>query len=87
MIRNSLDKSAKHAGQCSMLQANGNESVINQGEAIPTGEVLAAIATALYELSEDIHDWESNVLTIKKTARPCFPWSSKIYSLREPIRR
>lgn len=48
-----------------------------------SGEVLAAIGVALYELSDDNHDIESTVLTIRKVQRAYSPWSSKIYSLRE----
>lgn len=47
------------------------------------GEILAAIAAALYELDENVHDIENTVLTIQKVTRNYSPWSSKIYSLRE----
>jgi Na+-transporting methylmalonyl-CoA/oxaloacetate decarboxylase gamma subunit len=52
-----------------------------------SGEVLAAISTALYELNEDVHDIERTVLTIQKVKRNYSPWSSKIYSLRENPRK
>jgi Na+-transporting methylmalonyl-CoA/oxaloacetate decarboxylase gamma subunit len=45
------------------------------------GDVIAAIGLALY-LSTELHDDESNVLTIKKVSRTYSPWSSKIYGLR-----
>ena len=45
------------------------------------GEVAAAISMALY-FSCQLHDDESNVLTIKKVSRTYSPWSSKIYGLR-----
>jgi len=45
------------------------------------GEVAAAISMALY-ISCQLHDEESNVLTIKKVSRAYSPWSSKIYGLR-----
>lgn len=48
-----------------------------------SGEIFAAIATALYEMSDDNHDIENTVLTIHKVARNYSPWSSKIYSLRQ----
>jgi hypothetical protein len=48
-----------------------------------SGEMLAAISTALYELNEDVHDIERTVLTIQKVKRNYSPWSSKIYGLRE----
>lgn len=52
-----------------------------------SGEVFAAIATALYEMSDDNHDIEHTVLTIRKVRRAYSPWSSKIYSLRETPRK
>ena len=39
------------------------------------GEVFAAIATALYEVTEDVHDLENTVLTIHKVTRNYSPWS------------
>lgn len=46
-----------------------------------SGEVTAAIALAIY-LSRDLHDEESDVLTIKKISRTYSPWSSKLYGMR-----
>ena len=46
------------------------------------GAVFAAIATALYEVAEDAHDFENTVLTIHRVTRNYSPWSSKIYGLR-----
>jgi len=51
------------------------------------GEVIAAIASALYEVAEGTHDLENTVLTIHKVARAYSPWSSKIYGLREPVKK
>ena len=51
------------------------------------GEVFAAIATALYEVTEDVHDLENTVLTIHKVTRNYSPWSSKLYGLREIPRK
>lgn len=47
------------------------------------GEVFAAIALAMHEMQEDVHDVEDTILTIHQTERRYSPWSSKIYSLRE----
>lgn len=52
-----------------------------------SGEVFAAISAALYEMSDDNHDVENTVLTIRKVARTYSPWSSKIYSLRDVPRK
>lgn len=47
-----------------------------------SGEVIAAISTALYQ-HLNAHDYEDTILTINKVKRAYSPWSSKIYSLRE----
>lgn len=50
-----------------------------------TGEVNAAIATALHLYFEEVHDFENTVLTIDKVRRVYQPWSSKIYNFtKEP---
>ena len=49
-------------------------------------EVRAAIATALYLVRQDIHDYENYVLKIKRIDKVYSPWSSKIYSLRRSPR-
>lgn len=61
-------------------QGKLDESKKDKDFSIP-GEVAAAISMALY-LSSELHDEESNVLTIKKVSRTYSPWSSKIYGLR-----
>jgi len=48
-----------------------------------SGEVMAAISMALYEMTNDAHDVENTVLTIARTRRSYSPWSSKIYGLRQ----
>ena len=48
-----------------------------------SGEVTAAISTALMLHFREIHDFESTVITIKKVQKPYSPWSSKIYGLRQ----
>ena len=47
-----------------------------------SGEVNAAIATALFLYFDEIHDVESNVITIRKVSRSYSPWNSKIYNMR-----
>lgn len=49
-------------------------------ERIP-GDVSAAISLALY-LHYQLHDEESNVITIKRISKSYSPWSSKIYGMR-----
>lgn len=45
------------------------------------GAEIAAIAMALHLYFEDVHDKESNVITIKRIERRYSPWNSKIYGL------
>ena len=63
----------KAVGSASVTADAGQES----------GEIFAAIATALYEMSDDNHDIENTVLTIRKVRRAYSPWSSKLYGLRQ----
>jgi hypothetical protein len=52
------------------------------------GEVAVAIAMALHELSQEMHDVENAVLTFGLHGKVYSPWSSKIYGLRQmPSRR
>lgn len=52
-----------------------------------TGEVSAAIGTALYLYFMETHDEENTVLTIKRVSRTYSPWSSKIYGVSETLRK
>ncbi len=45
-----------------------------------TGETNAAIAMALHMYFNELHDEESNVITIKQVKKRYSPWSSKVYS-------
>jgi glutaconyl-CoA/methylmalonyl-CoA decarboxylase subunit delta len=54
---------------------------MNRDELSMTGEINAAISLALHMHFNEIHDFESTVLTIKKAPRPYSPWSSKIYGI------
>jgi len=52
-----------------------------------SGDIFAAIAMALHEYQDNVHDVEDTVLTINKVKRNYSPWSSKIYTLTETPRR
>lgn len=45
------------------------------------GEILAAIAMALNSYYDDLHDLESEIVTINRVARVYSPWSSKIHTM------
>ena len=46
-----------------------------------TGEMNAAISMAISLYLNDIHEDESNVITIKEVKRRYSPWSSKLYGM------
>lgn len=45
------------------------------------GNVTAAVSLALHLYFNEMHDEESNIVTIKQVRRAYSPWSSKIYSV------
>ncbi len=52
-----------------------------------SAEENAAIATAVYLFFNEIHDEEKYVMTIKKVSRNYSPWSSKIYSVYNTLKK
>ena len=52
-----------------------------------TGEVSAAISTALHLYMSDLHDEETRVLTVNKISKRYSPWSSKIYNVTKGLNR
>ncbi len=65
------------------MKASGLTKEQAKDIASESGAVYAAIAMAIHEITEDEHDDENTVLTIKNVARNYSPWSSKIYTLRQ----
>jgi hypothetical protein len=43
--------------------------------------INAAIALALHQYVNELHDEESNIITIKNAPKQYSPWSSKIYGV------
>jgi len=64
-----------------------NKGLLNgqKYEQLPSG-VDAAISAALFLYFNEIHDEENAIMTIKKVSKTYSPWSSKIYSVRWPMR-
>ena len=60
-------------------------SISNDKVEIPTTEIVA-IAMALHLFYDEVHDDESNVITIKRIERRYSPWSSKIYGINNNLR-
>lgn len=63
------------------LARDNKSTKIKEEDLIVTGEVATAIAMAIY-LSRDLHDNESDIITIKKVSKAYSPWNSKIYGMR-----
>lgn len=57
------------------------EDQVTEDDFIVEGNVTAAISLALHLYFNELHDEESNVVTIKKVKKAYSPWSSKIYSV------
>jgi Na+-transporting methylmalonyl-CoA/oxaloacetate decarboxylase gamma subunit len=47
------------------------------------GNATAAISLAIHMYFSELHDEESNIVTIKKVRKAYSPWSSKIYSVNQ----
>lgn len=72
-------KISKNASKKRMVKQQGPEKAALSSE-IPASEI-AAISLALHLYFDDVHDKESNVITIKRIERRYSPWNSKIYGL------
>ncbi len=66
-----------------ITRKNKKEETITQDDFIVEGNVTAAISLALHMYFNELHDEESNVVTIKKVRKAYSPWSSKIYSVNQ----
>lgn len=71
----------------SQLRREGKYECADQDDFSVPGDVSAAIGTAVHLYYSDIHDEESNIITIKNMSRKYSPWSSKIYSVQnQPVK-
>ncbi|MDA3910833.1 MAG: OadG family protein [Bacteroidales bacterium] len=60
-------------------KANGKSEKTNSD--VVTGELTAAIATALHLYFTDLHDDEARILKVEHKSRKYSPWNSKIYNV------
>ncbi len=65
---------------------SGQQTDIEEHDKDLSGEEIAAISMALHLFLSEVHDEESNVITIKRIERRYSPWSSKIYGMTNLIR-
>ncbi|MFP4489626.1 MAG: OadG family protein [Bacteroidales bacterium] len=62
--------------------AREGRAVDDSEKQVLTGELNAAVAMALYLYFDEVHDYESNVITIRKVSKSYSPWNSKLYNMR-----
>jgi Na+-transporting methylmalonyl-CoA/oxaloacetate decarboxylase gamma subunit len=48
-----------------------------------SGEVYAAIATAVHLYHDELHDEENTIITIQKVERSWTPWNAKYYNMNQ----
>jgi Na+-transporting methylmalonyl-CoA/oxaloacetate decarboxylase gamma subunit len=63
------------------LRRKGKHHAYNDDDLHVKGDVSAAISLAIHLYFSEMHDAESNVITISRIQRRYSPWSSKIYSI------
>lgn len=63
------------------LREEGRVECAEEADLDISGEVNAAISSALFMYFNEMHDEESGVLTVKRVSKRYSPWSSKIYSV------
>ena len=73
----------KKAEKVAKAAAAGVAVAEDDHEAISDQEIAAAIMTALKLYKSNLHDQESEMITIHRIARAYSPWSSKIHGLTQ----
>lgn len=81
MIFEYIQRMSIKATKNKVAKATGkSKDEITDVKNIPAGDI-AAISVALHLYMNDLHDTESNIITIKRIERRYSPWNSKIYGL------
>lgn len=80
MVKSAQKKAAKSKTR-GMLVDDMKVSVPAGCDSVVNGEIIAAIALTVKLNKAEMHDRESDVITINKVARVYSPWSSKIHGL------
>ena len=66
--------------QLKKIASRIGKKVEDMHEEVPA-DMNAAIAMAIYLYYSELHDEESNVITINRVSRTYSPWSSKLYNM------
>lgn len=75
LVMKTQDKKAKKASK------SDDTGVATPSASQTSGEIYAAIATAIYLFNEELHDEEDTVITIQKVERAWSPWNAKFYNM------
>ena len=86
-LRNKKLKATQTPQKEAIVSEAVRETVITADSDTDNDELVAAFLALHLYTSEEIHDEESNVLTIERTQRRYSPWSSKIYSINNILQR
>ncbi|MCI1720851.1 MAG: OadG family protein [Bacteroidales bacterium] len=82
--KNSIKNAKKKEAAAKGIAAPEKGKKIDETD-VPSAEVFAAIAMAchLYMQESEIHDEESNIVTIQNESRRYSPWGEKVYLLKQ----
>jgi Na+-transporting methylmalonyl-CoA/oxaloacetate decarboxylase gamma subunit len=69
------------------LKKRGKSAMIDPSKIEISGEVNAAIGTAIFLFFDEQHDIEDPIITIKRISKNYTPWSSKIYGVTRGLNR
>jgi Na+-transporting methylmalonyl-CoA/oxaloacetate decarboxylase gamma subunit len=81
MVFTYLSKTLNYNARRRLIR-QGKHQLAEEKQLFIPGDIAAAIGMAVYLYSQ-LHDEESNVITIKRVSKTYTPWSSKIYGLRD----
>lgn len=82
--KNSIKQAKKKAAAAQGIAVPAKGNKVDDSD-VPSAEVYAAIAMAchLYMQESEVHDVESNIITIQNESRRYSPWGEKVYLLKE----
>ncbi len=81
VVRNKKLQANQNQQKEAIMPESVHQTVIKADNTEENDELVAAFMALHLYTSEEVHDEESNVLTIDRIQRRYSPWSSKIYSM------
>lgn len=77
LIMSTQDRKARKAAK------EASHAIATPSASQTSGEIYAAIATAIYLYNEELHDEEDTIITIQKVERAWTPWNAKYYNMNQ----